>query len=248
MTARRILVTGGSRGIGAEVCRAFAAQGDRVAVHFSASAGPAHEVLASLAGSGHIAVQADMRDPESIKAMVDDVAAAFGGIDVLVNNAGVFLDHPPLATSYDEWRAAFEETLAVNLHGPANTIFCAIAHMPPGSRIVTVGSRGAFRGEPTAPAYAASKAAVTSMCQSLAQSLAPRGISVVTLAPGFVATDMAADLLASPAGDAVRNQSPHGRVAEATEVADAVVALAGPWTTWASGTVVDFNGASYLRV
>ena len=175
--SRRVLVTGGSRGIGAEVCRAFAQAGDRVAVHYSASADQAHEVVASLPGSGHITVQADMRDAASIQSMVNDVAVAFEGIDVLVNNAGVFIDHPPLATDYSQWQHAFEQTIAVNLFGPANTIWCAVPHMVPGSRIVTVGSRGAFRGEPSAPAYAASKAAVTSMCQSLAQSLAPRGIN-----------------------------------------------------------------------
>jgi NAD(P)-dependent dehydrogenase (short-subunit alcohol dehydrogenase family) len=245
---RRVIVTGGSRGIGAEVCRAFAALGDQVVVHYSSGAGPAQDVLASLPGTGHTTLQADLRDPASIKRMVDEAAAHLGGIDVLVNNAGIFIDHPPLTTGYAEWQEAFEQTMAVNLFGPANTIWCAVPHMPSGSRIVTVGSRGAFRGEPTAPAYAASKAAVTSMCQSLAQSLAPKGIAVLTLAPGFVATDMAAELLASPAGDSVRNQSPHGRVAEAAEVAQAVVALAGPWSTWASGSVVDFNGASYLRV
>lgn len=245
---RRVLVTGGSRGIGAAVCAAFAHQGDQVVVHYSSGAGPAHQVLASLPGAGHTTVQADLSDAAEVARMVDDAAAHLGGIDILVNNAGVFIDHPPLTTDYASWQAAFQQTMAVNLFGPANTIWCAVPHMPADSRIVTVGSRGAFRGEPNAPAYAASKAAVTSMCQSLAQSLAPRGISVLTLAPGFVATDMAAALLDSPVGESIRNQSPYGRVAQADEVAQAVVALAGPWSTWASGTVVDFNGASYLRV
>lgn len=246
--SRRVLVTGGSRGIGAEVCRTFAAAGDRVAVHYAASADAAAAVLATLAGDGHVTVRADLRDAAGVKSMVDEAAAHLGGIDILVNNAGVFIDHPPLTTAFDEWQRAWQETVEVNLYGPANTVWAALPHMPAGGRIITVGSRGAFRGEPDAPAYAASKAAVTAMGQSLAKSLAPRGITVLTLAPGFVETEMAARLLDSPVGDEIRNQSPHGRVATAQEVADAVVALAGPWTTWASGSVIDFNGASYLRV
>ena len=245
---RRVLVTGGSRGIGAQICRTFAAAGDHVAVHYSASATAANEVLASLPGTGHITVQADLRDADAVKAMVDAAAAHLGGIDVLVNNAGVFIDHPPLDTGFDEWQQAWRETVEVNLYGPANAVWAALPHMPSGARIITVGSRGAFRGEPDAPAYAASKAAVTAMGQSLAKSLAPRGITVITLAPGFVETEMAARLLDSPVGDEIRHQSPHGRVATAQEVADAVVGLSAPWTTWASGSVVDFNGASYLRV
>jgi NAD(P)-dependent dehydrogenase (short-subunit alcohol dehydrogenase family) len=201
-----------------------------------------------LSGDGHTSVQADLRDAASVKSMVDAAVAHLGGIDVLVNNAGVFIDHPPLTTDFDEWQAAWHETIEVNLYGPANTIFAAVPHMPSGSRIITVGSRGAFRGEPDAPAYAASKAGVTAMGQSLAKSLAPRGITVLTLAPGFVETEMAARLLDSPVGDEIRNQSPYGRVATAQEVANAVVGLAGSWTTWASGSVIDFNGASYLRV
>ena len=157
MSARRVLVTGGSRGIGAEVCRAFAHAGDRVAVHYSASGDAAAAVVASLSGDGHTSVQADLRDAASVKSMVDAAVAHLGGIDVLVNNAGVFIDHPPLTTDFDEWQAAWHETIEVNLYGPANTIFAAVPHMPSGSRIITVGSRGAFRGEPDAPAYAASK-------------------------------------------------------------------------------------------
>ena len=117
----------------------------------------------------------------------------------------------------------------------------------PRGRIVNVGSRGAYRGEPDVPAYGASKAGLHAFGQSMAVALAPEGIAVVSLAPGFIATDMAAGLLDGPEGDAIRAQSPFGRVATPEEVARAIVALAEPGAEWVSGAVVDFNGASHLR-
>ena len=249
-TPRRVLVTGGSRGIGTAICRAFAEAGDRVAVHGSRGGSGAAEVVAALPGEGHVAVQTDLRDPEAVRAMVDAAASALTGIDVLVNNAGVFLAHPIGTTDYAGWQAAWDEVLGVNLVGAANVTWCALQHMPSdgSARIVNVGSRGAFRGEPDSPAYGASKAALTAFGQSLARSLAPRGIAVTTVAPGFVETDMAADLLDGPTGAEIRAQSPFGRVARPEEIAAAVVFLASPAAQWASGTVVDLNGASYLRM
>ena len=112
-----MLVTGASRGIGAAVARAFAGQGDRVAVHYGRSRDAAEEVLAGLPGDGHVLVQADLATPTPYG---DGGRGRRGldGLDVLVNNAGVFLAHPPLTTSYDEWQAAWSQTLATNLTGP----------------------------------------------------------------------------------------------------------------------------------
>lgn len=247
---RSVLVTGASRGIGAAVARAFAANGDRVAVHYGASRTQADDVLDSLAGSGHVLVQADLRDPESIKDMVDEAAAHLGGIDVLVNNAGVFFAHPIESVDYATWQQAWSETLAVNLVGAANVTWCALQHMPRhgSSRIVNVGSRGGFRGEPKNPSYGASKAGIAAFGQSIAKSLGALGIAVTTIAPGFVDTDMAAETLAGPQGDEIRAQSPFNRVPSAEEVAAAVLFLASPEAEWASGTVLDFNGASYFRL
>jgi NAD(P)-dependent dehydrogenase (short-subunit alcohol dehydrogenase family) len=250
MTKRTILITGGSRGIGAAIASEFAAAGDRVAVHYSSAAKDAQGVVDSLAGSGHIIVQADLRNPDAIKAMVDSVAREFGAIDVLINNAGVFFDHPIESSSYEQWQQAWVDTLGVNLIGAANVTWCALQHMPKNrtSRIVNIGSRGAFRGEPVSPAYGASKAAIVAFGQSIAKALAPMNIGVTTLAPGFVETDMAARLLDGPEGDGIRAQSPFNRVARPQEVAKAVYFLASPESEWASGAVLDFNGASYLRM
>jgi 3-oxoacyl-[acyl-carrier protein] reductase len=244
-------VTGGSRGIGAAIARAFAERGDRVAVHCRDALAVAEVVRDSLDGDGHVVVRADLAVPAEVRAMVDAAAAGLGGLDVVVNNAGIYVDHPVLGTSYEEWQAAWQATLGVNLVGAANVTWCAVQHMIASGRragrIVNVGSRGAFRGEPTHPAYGASKAGLHAFGQSLAVALAPHGITVASVAPGFVATDMTAELLATAAGDAIRAQSPFGRVATVQEIAAAVVYLASPEAEWVSGAVLDLNGASYLR-
>ena len=248
--SRAVLVTGASRGIGAAIAREFAAAGDRVAVHYRASSDAAAEVVASLAGDGHVAVGADLADPDAVRSMVDRAAEALGGVDVLVNNAGIFVRHPIAESTYEEWQRAWSDTLAVNLVGAANATWCAVRHMleAGAGRIVNVSSRGAFRGEPDQPAYGASKAALIAFGQSLARSLGPHGIAVTTIAPGWTATDMAADTLAGPRGEAIRTESPLGRVATPEEVARAVLYLASPEAELASGAVLDFNGASYLRM
>ena len=228
---------------------AFADLGDRVAVHHRDSATLAAEVLAGLPGSGHTALQADLTDADAVRRAVDDACGTLGGLDVLVNNAGVFLAHPVTEVSYEQWQAAWQATLGVNLIGAANVTWCAVQHMIAGGggRIVNVSSRGAFRGEPGQPAYGASKAGLNAFGQSLARALAPHGIAVATVAPGYVDTDMAASHLAGPGGEEIRAQSPFGRVARPGEIAAAVVYLAAPEAEWASGTIVDLNGASYLR-
>ena len=250
MTNRTVLITGGSRGIGASIAREFAAAGDRIAIHYVSSSQDAQAVADSLAGGGHITVSADLRDPNAIRVMVDRVAQEFGKIDVLINNAGVFVDHPIEATTYEQWQDAWAQTIGINLIGAANISWCALQHMPKNgtSRIVNIGSRGAFRGEPLSPAYGASKAAMVAFGQSIAKALAPMHIGVTTLAPGFVETEMAARLLDGPEGDGIRAQSPFNRVARPDELAKAVYFLASPDNEWASGAVLDFNGASYLRM
>jgi 3-oxoacyl-[acyl-carrier protein] reductase len=143
MTSRAVLVTGGSRGIGAAVAAAFAERGDRVAVHYGRRSSQAEQVRDGLAGSGHVAVAADLADPDAVRRMVDDAAEALDGIDVLVNNAGVFEAHPIADTTYEEWQGAWRRRLDVNLTGAANVTWCALRHMPDGGRIVMVSSRGA---------------------------------------------------------------------------------------------------------
>ncbi|MEV1288862.1 SDR family oxidoreductase [Micromonospora sp. NPDC049679] len=248
MTGRAVLVTGASRGIGRAVAAAFAASGDRVAVHHRDSATLAEQLTASLPGEGHVVVRADLTDPAAVQQMVDGAADRLGGLDVLVNNAGVYQPHPVLETSYEQWQQQWRRTLDTNLVGAANAIWCAARHMRErGGRIVNVSSRGAFRGEPSQPAYGASKAGLNALTQSLAVALGPYGIAVAAVAPGFVETDMTNEHLKAARGAEIRAQSPFNRVARPDEIAAAVHWLASPEAEWASGTIIDLNGASYLR-
>lgn len=246
---KTVLISGGSRGIGREIATMFAAAGARVAVHYNRDEAAANATIDLLARTGHITAQANLADADAVARMVDMVVDKLGGIDVLINNAGIYDLHSVADASYDEWQAAWQHTIGVNLFGPANLTFCAVQQMRKqgGGRIVNVSSRGAFRGEPEAPAYAASKAGLNAMGQSLAQKLAPEGIFVHTVAPGFVETEMAAEILAGPDGDGIRNQSPLGRVAQPDEVARIVLFLASEGSEFSTGCVVDINGASYLR-
>jgi 3-oxoacyl-[acyl-carrier protein] reductase len=248
-----VLVTGGSRGIGAAISRRLAAQGDRLAIHCRSDVGSAQRLRAELDGDDHVIVPADLADTGTISPLVDRVVAELGGIDVLVHNAGIFTHHPIVTTGYDDWLASWRRVLDVNLLAGAALAHRVVDHLvhrpagPAGGRIVIVGSRGAYRGEPDAPAYGASKAGLHSMAQSLAVALAPHGIGVSAVAPGFIRTDLSDGALAGPAGAAIRAQSPYGRVGEPDEVAAAVAWLASPDSTWATGTIIDVNGASYLR-
>ncbi len=246
---RNVLITGGARGIGKSIAKAFAEEGARIAINFRQNKTAAKATVRSLPGKGHFAVKADIRDPDSAREMFETVVAEFSRLHILVNNAGVYFHHPVEAYDYAQWQQAWKDVLDINLLAPANLTYLAARHMMEqgGGRIVCVSSRGAFRGEPLAPAYAASKAALNAMAQSLAQALAPHDIFLGLVAPGFVETEMTRDILEGPEGEAIRAQSPLNRVAKPEEVARAVTFLAEEGTEFLTGTIIDVNGASYLR-
>ncbi len=248
-----VLVTGGSRGIGAAIARTLAARGDRVAVHCQSNVVTARALVAELPGDGHVVLAADLSDDDAVSELVSTAVGELGTIDVLVNNAGIYLDAPIDKTGYRDWMANWRQVMSVNLLGAAALTWHVVDHLrareqgPDGGRVVMVGSRGAYRGEPTAPSYGASKAGLHALTQSLAVALAPLGIVVNGVAPGFVATDMTAELLDSPAGAAIRAQSPFGRAGRPDDIAAAVAYLSSPESQWTSGAILDANGASYLR-
>lgn len=243
------LVTGASRGIGAAIARTLAGAGFRVAVHYNRSEDAAQRVHGELPGSGHVLLRAAIENASEVEQLVQRAVDAFGGLDVLINNAGVFEHHPIGGTGYREWQEIWRTTIGTNLIASANLSYCAARHMMTrgGGRIVNISSRGAFRGEPDAPAYGASKAGMNALGQSLAQALAPYNVLVFTIAPGWVDTDMATATLNSPAGEAVKAQSPMRRVGTPEEIARIALFCAQDAPAYMTAAILDANGASYLR-
>lgn len=243
------MVTGASRGIGRAIAEAFAAEGAAVALSFHSNRAAAGAAQSALSGSGHCLVEADVGSAEGAFRAVQESVDGLGGLDIVVNNAGIFDYHPIATTDPDTWCESWRRTIATNLIGPAHVCYAAARYMMDrnGGKIINVSSRGAFRGEPDAPAYGASKAGLNSLSQSLAVALAPHGIFVGAVAPGFIETDMARETLAGEGGDAIRRQSPLGRVGRPDEVASAVLFLASDDIDFVTGAIIDVNGASYLR-
>ena len=241
----KILVTGASGGIGAAISKALAARGVSVVLHYQKGRDAAEATRRTLQGDGHSILQADLTDPKAIGTLWQE-ASAGQRIDAVVNNAGIFPNHAPLTTDFDEWTAAWQRTLTTNLLGPAHLSHYAARAMAGqgGGRIVNISSRGAYRGEPTAPAYAASKAGLNAMSQSLAKALAPKSVLVYVVAPGWVATERVAKSITDPA---VLADQPLGRVATPDEVAEVVAFCALDAPASLTGAILDVNGASYLR-
>ncbi|QAY73430.1 SDR family oxidoreductase [Agromyces protaetiae] len=247
-------MTGASRGIGRAIARALAERGDRVAVHYGTDRGAAQETVRMLAGEGHIAVGGDLRDPDVAAEIVRTADEELGGVDILINNAAIApapaIRHRIDETSYVDWQSAWRRIIDVDLVGAAQMTYLVarrlIERNAPGF-IVNVGSRGAYRGEPDYPAYGAAKAGLHAFGQSMALALAPHGIVVTSIAPGFISSERQTAKLEGAEGADLRAQSPFGRVGTPEEVAQAVLFLSSPAATWSSGSVLDFNGASHLR-
>jgi 3-oxoacyl-[acyl-carrier protein] reductase len=249
MKGQVILITGASGGIGSVMAAQFADVDAKVILHYNSQQKKAECIRKKLKGKGHITIGGDLTNPQAIDTIVERALSAFGRIDVLINNAGVYTEHPIEKIDFFEWESAWNKSINTNLIGPAHLTFLVTKEMikQGGGKIINISSRGAFRGEPTAPAYGASKAGLNAMGQSLAIALAPHNIFIYTIAPGFVETAMARPLLTGERKKEILNQSPIGRVAKPEEIAKTAVFLASEGTDFLTGCIIDVNGASYLR-
>lgn len=248
-TNKNVLITGASRGIGKATAVAFAKKGAKVGINYRSNDGVAQQTLTELPGEGHRLFKRDISQKPETKALIGDFVKAYGQLDVLVNNAGISIFHEIDKVDFDHWANAWEKTFETNLFAAANLCYWGAKAMMEtgGGHIVGISSRGAFRGEPTKPAYGASKAALNSMSQSLAKKLAPHKIYVGVVAPGFTETEMAKETLTPTERENLLRESPFKRMAQPEEVAHAVLFLASSGAAYSSGTIIDVNGASYLR-
>lgn len=253
LEGKSVLITGGSRGIGAATVRLFHQAGARVAFSYRSARGAA-EALVSELGENCIAIEQELASPEQGRALVEKAVAALGRLDVLVANHGVWPpDEAPIAAMRDEqWRA----TLAVNLDSVFGLTQAAVAQMlaqgrvaegQPAGHIVFVSSTAGQRGEAGHADYAASKGAIISLTKSLSSELAPQGILVNCVAPGWVETDMSASTLADPsAGSKAFSAIPLGRAARPMEIAGPVLFLCTPLAGFVSGEILNVNGGAVL--
>lgn len=249
LTNKTVLVTGASRGIGAAIAQMFAGAGASVIVHYNKNRNKAEETLKTLPDGDHMLVRANIKDPDAVAGMVNEIYSADKKVDILVNNAGIYEEVDFITMNYEEWQQSWKRTIDTNLTGVSNLSFLIARKMARqgGGKIINISSRGAFRGEPTAFAYGAAKAGLNAMGQSMAKAFAPLGIGVYTIAPGWVDTDMAADGLSGRQGEDIKAQSPLNRVARPEEIARAALYCADDHNEFMTGCIIDVNGASYLR-
>ena len=234
------IVTGASRGIGAGIARRLAADGFTVIVNYGSSAKEATKLVNEIekAGGRAISVQADVSDPLAVKRMFDSAEATFGGVDVLVNNAGI-MKLVPIAQTDD---ATFDQTIAINLKGTFNGLREAARRLRDGGRIVSFSTSVVGLYQPTYGVYAATKAAVEAMTHILAKELGSRRITVNAIAPGPVATDLFLEGKDAATIDRIKQMNPLGRLGEVNDIANVVSLLVGPDGAWINGQVVRANG------
>ena len=241
LSNKTILITGAAGGIGEALCTSFAEANGTIILHYNSNRDKAESLLQKLPGMHHRAIQCDLSNADQVNTMF----SAIDHVDIVINNAAVVENHEIDSLSYQDWQDIWERTIGANLIGPANIMYLASKFMIKngGGKFINISSRGAFRGEPSAPAYGASKAGLNSLGQSLAKALAKDRVFVYTIAPGFVDTERVKNLI----DDEVRAQSPLNRVAKPQEIADTALWLATGDNEFLTGCIIDVNGASYLR-
>jgi 3-oxoacyl-[acyl-carrier protein] reductase len=234
------IVTGASKGIGAELAKRLAADGFRVIVNYSSNAAEADKVVASIksAGGSATAVGGDIAEASAVKKLFDEAEKQFGPVDVLVNNAGICRLSPLAQVTDDD----YQRMIAVNLTGTFNGMREGAKRVRDGGRIINFSTSIIGTYLPTYGVYAATKAAVEAMTHVLAKELGTRGVTVNTVAPGPVATEL---FLTGKSDELIQRMTkdiPLGRLGQPDDIANVVSFLAGPQSGWINGQVIKANG------
>ncbi len=242
---RVVLVTGSSRGIGRETAAYLGERGYRVAVHYASSAGPAEELVARLeaAGGEAAAFRADVADPEACAALVKAVADRFGGLDVLVNNAGITRDALALRMRDEDWRSVLDTDLSAAFYLSR----AALRHLlrSEAGRIVNVSSVVALRGNAGQANYVAAKAGLIGLTKALAREYGGRGVTVNAVAPGFIESDMT-DALPAELRQRYLQEIPAGRFGSPRDVAHAVAFLVSRDAGYVNGQTLAVDGGMVM--
>jgi 3-oxoacyl-[acyl-carrier protein] reductase len=248
LAGKVVLVSGGSRGIGRAVVVLFARLGARVAVNYRADEAAARDTVAAATAEGAMAValRGDVADPEVAERLVAEAERALGPLDVLVANQGIWKRASLVTMTDAEW----EETLRTNLVGTFALCRAVARRMAPrgAGTIITVSSTAGQRGEPHYSHYAASKGALLAFTKSLAAELAPRGIRVNAVAPGWVETDMTREALLAPDVALALRKIPLGRPGRPEEIAGPVAFLASDLASYLYGEILSVNGGAVMAV
>ena len=246
LSGKRALVTGGSRGIGAATARLLAACGADVVVGYRSRRADAGQVVGDVTARGRrgLAVAADLGDRAEAERLVGEARAFLGGLDLFVGNAGIWpAEDVALVDMTDaQWRRTMRENVDALFHSTA----AAARVLADGGRIVLVSSTAGQRGEAFHADYAASKGAMISLVKSLCIELAPRGITVNSVAPGWVDTEMTASVLSGDYRERAARAIPVGRIATADDIAAPIVFLCSPVARHVTGEILNVNGGSVL--
>ncbi len=233
------IVTGASRGIGAAVAKRLGADGFAVVVNYAGDPAPAEQLAREIGAGGYaLAVRADVADPAAVRELFDAAEREFGGVDVLVNSAGIM----PLAPLSEMDDATFDRVVAINLKGTFNALREAAKRLRKGGRIINFSSSVVGLLMPTYAAYTATKAGVEAMTSILAKELRGREITVNAVAPGPTATDLFLKGKSQETIDRFAKGPPLERLGEPKDIANVVSFLAGPDGGWVNGQTVRANG------
>lgn len=241
-----MIVTGGSRGIGASICRSAAAQGAKVLVNYVSNSESASSVVEDIEKNGGdaIAVKADVTDMSSVQEMVTLALESWSKIDILVNNAAIW-NESPIDLMSD---AVVDETMSINFNGSLNCIRAVVPTMikQESGSIINISSTAAQRGEAFHSHYAASKGAINSLTKSLASELGPKGIRVNSVCPGWTYTDMTSEVFRGGSDSVIAETIPLRRIGKPEEIAAAVLFLASDDASYITGISLNVNGGSVL--